>query len=64
MRGQTGGSYPSIACQKDGVTLYVPVNHSLVVKVGESSQNRQTHSSYLFFIHSRKETTFKEQGQI
>lgn len=32
-------SYPAITCQEDGVTLYVPVNHSLIVKVGESSQN-------------------------
>ena len=63
-RDQTWKPYPAIACQQDGVTLYVPVDHSLVVKVGESSQNGQTDSSYLLFIHSRKEITLKELGQV
>lgn len=34
------------------------------MKVGESSQNWQADSSYLFFIHSGKEITFKEQDRF
>lgn len=44
-------AYPAITGQENGVALYVPVNDTLRVQVGQGPQHRQTHSGDLLLVH-------------
>lgn len=51
MAGETLGTHPPIACEKDGVAFDVAVDDALVVQVGQGSQDRQADRGYLLLIH-------------
>lgn len=49
--GEMLSTHPPIAGEEDGVTFDVTVDDTLVVQVGQSSQDRQADSRYLLLIH-------------
>jgi len=51
MIGEMLGAHPPIACEEDGVTFDVAVDDTLVVQVGQSSQDRQADGRYLLLVH-------------
>lgn len=49
--GEMLSTHPPIAGEEDGVTFDVTVDDTLVVQVGQSSQDRQADSRYLLLVH-------------
>lgn len=56
MIGEMLGAHPPIACEEDGVTFDVAVDDTLVVQVGQSSQDRQADGRYLLLVHPETAT--------
>lgn len=50
-RDPDAGTYPAIMSEEDGITLDVPVDHTLCVEDRQRLQDRQTHCGDLLLVH-------------